>query len=149
MVSFPFCLFFLKLDCFLKGSLPLKPLHTTKLEVGVNFLFSLVAVLKKYSPFLKILISLKCLNFLCWTNSTTTWLFLIQWKLAPFLSTLRYNLEKFHHSVRSLVSHFQWSFFPLPWSSFRSNLKTSRTVRPHPRLQRKNRTESCRKREVI
>ena len=100
--------------------LPLKPLHTTKLEVGVNFLFSLVAVLKKYSPFLKILIILKCLNFPCCTNSAATWLFLIQWKLAPFLSTLRYNLEKFHHSVRSLVSHFQWSFFPLPRSSFRS-----------------------------
>ena len=64
--------------------------------------------------------SLVCLNFPCCTNSAATWLFLIQWKLAPFLSTLRYNLEKFHHSVRSLVSHFQWSFFPLPWSSFRS-----------------------------
>lgn len=100
--------------------LPLKSLHTTKLEVGVNFLFSLVAVLKKYSPFLEILIILKCLNFPSCTNSVTTWLFLIHWKPASFLSTLRYNLEKFHHSVSSLASHFQWSFFSLPWSSFRS-----------------------------
>lgn len=118
---FPFCLFFLKLDYFPERMfLPLKPPHTTELEVGVNFLFSLVAVLKKYSPFLKILIILKCLNVPCCRNSVVTWLFLIHWKLALFLSTLSYNLEKFHHSVSSLVSHFQWSFFPLPWSSFMS-----------------------------